>query len=201
MTPRELFQKVRQVQYTHLEEEAASFFYEREGDTLRIFFEESNGATDWRNNFDFPAEPYRDMEDKWFAHRGFLRVWKNVEPHLVEAIADPTVSYIEICGYSHGAAVALLCYEYCKFHRPDIVVDGYGFGAPRVVWGWVPKNVKARLKGFVVVRNGKDLVTHLPPVFFGFRHVGKVKKIGKSEGLIKDHMASRYREALKAEEE
>ncbi len=201
MTPRELFDKVQRVCYTHLEKETASYFMERENNTLRLLFEWSNGSTDWRNNFDFPAKPYRDMEDKWFAHRGFLRVWKTIEPHLAAAIADKTVSRIEISGYSHGAAVALLCYEYCKYHRPDIEVEGYGFGAPRVVWGPTSKKVKARLEGFVVYRNGNDLVTHLPPVFLGFHHVGPVRKVGKSAGLIRDHYAERYIEALNTEEE
>ena len=36
---------------------------ERDGDTLKIFFEWSDGAEDWRNNFDFPATPYRDMKN------------------------------------------------------------------------------------------------------------------------------------------
>lgn len=170
---------------------------ERDGDTLKIFFEWSDGAEDWRNNFDFPATPYRDMKNKWFAHRGFLKVWKAIESHIADDICDSTITKIEIVGYSHGAAVALLCYEYVKFNRPDVEVSGIGFGCPRVVWGFTRKNVKKRFEGFVVVRNGCDLVTHVPPVLFGFRHVGKVLTVGKSEGLIKDHYPERYIEALK----
>lgn len=169
---------------------------ERDGDKLKIFFEWSDGAEDWRNNFDFPATPYRDMKNKWFAHRGFLKVWKAIEEHIAGDICDLSVSKIEIVGYSHGAAVALLCYEYVKFNRPDVDVSGVGFGCPRVVWGFIQKSVKKRFEGFVVVRNGRDLVTHVPPVLFGFRHVGEVLTVGKSEGLIKDHYPERYIEAL-----
>lgn len=173
---------------------------ERDGDTLKIFFEWSDGAEDWRNNFDFPATPYRDMKNKWFAHRGFLKVWKAIEPHIAADVNDGTIAKIEIVGYSHGAAVALLCYEYVKFNRPDVEVSGVGFGCPRVVWGFTSENVKKRFEGFVVVRNGRDLVTHVPPVLFGFRHVGELLTIGKSEGLIKDHYPERYIEALEAAE-
>lgn len=199
MTLKKLFEKVLHVNHIQLEEETASYFVEREGDTLRLLFEKSNGRTDWMNNLDFPAKPYRDMEDQWHAHRGFLRVWKAMEPHLADLIADPTVKRIEIAGYSHGGAVALLCFEYCKYHRPEIEVVGFGFGAPRVVWGPVPEKVKARLEGFVVIRNGADLVTHLPPLFFGYRHTGPVchvYKHGMGVTPIKDHYPDKYRACL-----
>ena len=199
MTLQQLFLRVRHAPHTQLEQESASFFVERDGGTLRILFEESNGRTDWINNFRFlalPRKPYKDMKHVWFAHRGFSRVWKVIEPHLSTCVTDPTVRRIEIAGYSHGAAVALLCYEYCRYHRSDIPVVGFGFGAPRVVWGPIPKEVKARLEGFVVIRNGHDLVTHLPPVLFGYHHVGKVEKVGDHVGLIKDHYPQAYKEAL-----
>lgn len=193
---KELYENTLKAKYIHTVEETASYYTEREGNTLYIYFEKSNGATDWRNNFTFPAKPYRDMQNKWYAHRGFLKVWKVIEPLIRADIFNLDINRIIISGYSHGGAIALLCYEYCKFNRPDAVIEGYGFGAPRVVWGFLRKPVKERFKGFIVIRNGNDLVTHLPPVFLGFRHIGKVKKIGKSKGVINDHTPYRYRKAL-----
>lgn len=188
--------------YIHVEN-AASYFTMRKqtknGDTLLIFFEKSNGLIDWKHNFYFPAKPYRDMKNLWFCHRGFLKVWKSIEPYIASEILDPKVKNIDIVGYSHGGAIAQLCYEYVRFNRPDIYVTGVGFGAPRVFWGFAKKAVKERFEGFVVVRNGKDLITHLPPVLFGFRHVGAVYKVGKCVGItgIKDHYPERYLESLK----
>ena len=173
-------------------ENAGDYAVRREGDLLKIFFEWSDGGEDWKNNFDFPAKPYKGMENLWFCHRGFLRVWKSIEPYVVDAISDPTVRKIEIAGYSHGAAIALLCYEYCVFHRPDAVVEGVGFGCPRVFWGIIPEAVKERFSGFKVVRNGNDIVTHVPPALFGFRHISEVVKVGESEGLVKDHYPEKY---------
>lgn len=208
--------------YVHIENDA-SFAVKQDGETLTLYFEMSNGATDWRNNFDFPARPYRNMQDRWFCHRGFLRVWKSIEPYLQNKIFDLSVSKIDIIGYSHGAAVALLCYEYVKFNRPDVEVSGVGFGCPRVFWGFSRRAVLQRFDGFVVVRNGRDLVTHVPPALFGFRHVGKVLKIGKAWGFndfikcvneiglkdaleehahlfsIKDHYPERYIKGLEAQ--
>lgn len=177
-------------------ENGADFAIERRGDTLKIFFEQSDGLIDWKNNFNFPAKPYRKMKNKWYAHRGFLKVWKSIEPHIVGQIFDLTVSKIDIVGYSHGAAVALLCYEYVKFNRPDVEVSGVGFGCPRVLWGSC-KSVKDRFNGFVVVRNGKDIVTHVPPAIFGFRHVGEIVEIGESKGRIRDHSPFRYGASLR----
>lgn len=182
--------------YIHIENDG-SFYMHQVNSTLCIYFEWSNGKLDWRHNFAFAAKPYRDMKNKWRCHRGFLKVWKSIEPYVKDSIMSPTVKEIKIVGYSHGGAIAQLCYEYVKFNRPDISVSGIGFGAPRVFWGRARKAVRERFKGFVVVRNGHDLVTHLPPVIFGYRHICEVQKIGiGSDGLIKDHYPERYEESL-----
>lgn len=182
-------------------ENDGSYMLEREGGKLTIYFECSNGNIDWKNNFNFPAKPYRDMKNLWFCHRGFLTVWKSIEPHITADIFDLSVNEIEIIGYSHGAAIAQLCYEYVKFNRPDVAVSGVGFGAPRIFWGFARKAVRERFRGFVVVRNGKDIVTHVPPVLFGFKHICEVLSIGESIGLIKDHTPERYIEALRGFQE
>lgn len=192
MNIKELFAKILNLkdQYIHLEN-GASYFFERKGDTLYIYFEWSNGKIDWINNFKFAAKsvisvkkPYKNMSDKWRSHRGFLGVWKIIEPHLQAEICDLTVNHIVIGGYSHGAAIAVLCHEYCKYNRPDISdnIEGYGYGCPRVVWGFLRKAVKQRFEGFTVIRNGCDIVTHAPPAIFGYRHIGNMMKIGKGEG-------------------
>lgn len=194
------------VSYTTVEN-AATYCIEREGSTLRLFFEWSSGREDWRNNFKFAAKsvtlgkkPYKNMSDKWRAHRGFLKVWKSIEPHIMSELLDLSVESIDIVGYSHGAAVAQLCYEYVKYNRPDVEVTGVGFGSPRVLWGYASRSVKERFKGFIVVRNGRDLVTHLPPVLFGYRHICEVMNIGESKGLIKDHYSEAYLASMAPDE-
>lgn len=192
---REKFDACMAAEYTHVENDG-SFAVKREGGKLTLYFEHSNGCMDWWNNFDFPAKPYRDMKNLWFCHRGFLKVWKSIEPYIASDILDPSVWRIDIIGYSHGGAIAQLCYEYVKYNRPDVYVTGVGFGSPRVLWGFAQKPVKKRFEGFILVRNGNDIVTHLPPRFLGFRDVGIILKYGKSKGLVKDHYPERYRESL-----
>lgn len=176
----ELFRRCLAARYRQVEN-AADFAFEREGATLYIYFQQSRGKEDWDNNLDFPVKPYRRMGDGcWFAHRGFLRVWKAVEPYMEPIIADRSIKRAVIVGYSHGAALAVFCHEYLWFHRPDLRkhLQGVGFGCPRVVWGTLPKGVQARWKNFTVVRNIDDLVTHLPPAAMGYRHIGRLLEIG-----------------------
>ena len=198
-----IFRRVLNMEYTHTEKEQASYAYEIHGKVLYIYFEWSNGATDWANNFDFPMKPYRDMADKWYCHRGFLKAWKDVEPFLKDQIMSPDIHTIRIAGYSHGAAVALLCHEYCRFNRPDCGVVGYGFGCPRVIWGRLRKAVKERLRGFIVVRNKRDLVTHVPPAILGYRHSSAVLTIGGHTyyNMIDAHKPENYIAELERSEQ
>lgn len=185
--------------YVHVENDG-DFFAELDGDTLKIFFEWSDDKADWLNNFRFiaiPWKPYSDMNVIWFCHRGFLKVWKIIKAYIEACIMNPRVKKIKIVGYSHGAAIALLCYEFCKFNRPDCEIEGVGFGCPRVFWGYVPKAVKERVKDFKVVRNGNDIVTHVPPAVFGYRHISELVEIGESKGLFDDHDSENYLEHLK----
>ena len=192
----ELFERCLAAEYRQVAN-AADFAIEREGKTLYLFFQKSVGAEDWGNNLDFPAKPYARMGDAvWYAHRGFLRVWKSAEEVLAPAIAEKSVKRMIPVGYSHGAALAVLCHEYIRFHRPEVSLAGYGFGCPRVVWGPLPREVKARWRNFTVVRNIDDVVTHLPPSALGYRHVGRLLEIGR-KGTYSDLDAHRAENILK----
>lgn len=180
---------------------AADYALQKDRGTLFLFFQASNGAEDWKSNLDFPAKPYRRMGvTTWFAHRGFLRVWRELEPELSGAVSDRNVQRVVIVGYSHGGALALLCHEYVWYHRPDLRdrLEGYGFGCPRVFWGLRRKSLRRRWERFFVIRNGNDLVTHLPPLLFGYRHVGTLLRMGvpTDPALIGAHYPQRILLAL-----
>lgn len=176
----QLFVSCLEADYRQVEN-GGSFAAVRDGDLLYLFFEKSNGAVDWINNLSYRAVPRGREGDKWFCHEGFLRVFEAVLPYFKDLIFNPSVRKIVTVGYSHGAALALLCHEYIWFSRSDIIGEsrGYGFGCPRVIFGTVPREGE-RWNNFLVIRNIDDIVTHLPPRAFGYRHVGRLLEIGRS---------------------
>ena len=175
-----LFLRCLNIPYTHVEN-SGDLAAERIGDHLYIYLECSDGGEDWRNNLDFVSVPYKNMEGNWRAHGGFVRVWRSIEPYLSEMIKDERYKRITVVGYSHGAALAVLCHEYIHYHRPDIRdrLFGYGFGCPRVICTRKSESIREIWQNFTVVRNINDVVTHLPPRIFGFIHVGNMLEIGE----------------------
>ncbi len=200
----DLFERCLAATYIHTAE-GGDYAVEVDGNILYLLFEWSDGREDWKNNFDFPAVPYKDMRPKWRCHRGFLRVWKAMQDEAVKAVEAALAAHHEIwkivcVGYSHGAALAVLATEDMEFRFGNrYKVSGCGFGAPRVIWGCIPGEVKYRLRHFVTVRNSPDIVTHVPPMWLGYRNAGKLVKVGRfgGYGAITAHTAATYRAELK----
>lgn len=181
MTLTQLFERCLDAPYLQAAE-SANYYAERIGGLLYIYLQSSDGGEDWKNNLDFPARPYRRMgETVWYAHRGFVKVWRAIEPLLAPLIADPRLQGIVTVGYSHGGALAVFCHEYVWYHRPDLRyrIGGYSFGGPRVLWGKRTEDILSRWERFTVVRNLDDLITHLPPRALGYFHVGNLLEIGE----------------------
>lgn len=168
----EIFKSCLEAEYTHLKNDA-DLATVRAGSALYIYFEKSASAADWKNNLDFPAR----CNGCIMVHRGFLRVWESARDALAPAIRDRSIKSMTVVGYSHGAALAVLCHSHIWCERPDLrdALFGYGFGCPRVVWGRHPKEIWRR---FTVVYNRGDPVHHLPPAILGYRHVGNRVSIG-----------------------
>ncbi len=181
-----------------------SFSLQRDGERIFVFFEKSDGEKDWQNNLDFGAVEFKRREqvrlgERWYCHGGFLRVWESILPYIEGALLDIGFREIVTVGYSHGAALALLCHEYIWHERPDIRghIFGYGFGCPRVIYGRVPREHE-RWRDFYVIRNIDDIVTHMPPRLLGFRHVGSMIEIGKlgNYSRVDAHRAENYLKEL-----
>ena len=188
-------------------------FEERPNGVLYIYFEPSSGNLDWANNFDFwkmnnePVAPYKDMAIKYKVHGGFLGCWKQVEDIIIEKITESAEgkyrwNTIVVVGYSHGGALAFFAHECCWYHRPDIRKNIWtiAFDAPRVMAKyWVGPRLARRWEQFYIFRNGRDIVTHMPPWWFGFCHVGKMIKIGRRQRVnaIDAHRPENIRASLR----
>lgn len=194
-----LFEACLCAKYTHVEN-GASYAVERDGEHLTLFFEHSNGATDWWNNLQFVAKRNDEMSPPLRCHEGFMKVWNSVKPYLVSHITDSSVTSICVVGYSHGAALALLCHEYIYQNRPSIRerLMGFGYGCPRVLFECPPIEVAKRWEQFYVVCNEDDIVTHLPPRSLGYCHVGNMIKVGQKGKYtpVDAHRPENYRQEL-----
>lgn len=176
--------------------DSVNYAFEEDKGSLTIFFEGSNSLSDWVRNFLFGKRPYKDMGVPYRVHRGFLAAWKEVEDIVIDKITERKGKgyrwkHITVVGYSHGGALTFFATEAIWFHRPDLRDGGfesYAFEAPRVFCGlWVPKVLKERWANMTVVRDGCDIVTHLPPVLFGYHHVGSMLKVKGDHRLAKCH--------------
>lgn len=163
--------------------------------TVILAFAPSSSSQDWKDNFNFPVRPYRNMPVGWLAHGGIVRAWKAAKDQIVADVASRLEGKkLWITGYSHGGALAVLAHEWFSYngHNPTTVT----FGAPRVLW-MPPKRILERFENLITIRNRGDVVTHLPPWMMGFKHVGASTRIGKRWWpSIKAHYPSEYREGL-----
>lgn len=199
-----LFQHMWAVKYETYGDSVDIGFEER-GNVLYIYLEASDEISDWVLNFVFTKKPYKDMEIPYKVHSGFLKCWKSIEDVVIAKIKPIMYKQIIIMGYSHGAALAMLCHECVWYHRPDlrstsftIAIDG-----PRVYAGFkVKKELKERWERFYLIRTGSDVVTHVPPKLFGYTHVGTVIELGKKNifRFIKDHYPDVIMNAIKERE-
>ncbi len=196
-----LFDKTLSANYIHVEN-SGDYATEKIENSLYIFLESSNGNEDWKNNFDFPIKFNKRENDIPFrCHRGFLRVWESIKPNLTKKIMDTSLNEIVISGFSHGAALAVLCHEYVWYNRPDLrkCLKGYAFGSPRVLWGKNAQKIAYRWDNFTVIKNIDDLITHLPPTILGYFHAGNLLKIGEKGKYTKvdAHRPESYLKELK----
>lgn len=142
--------------YIHTDNDG-DYFIEVRGNTIYIYFEETDSWCDWVSNFDFlstvvsntvtgATETYGKTETPWKCHRGFWRVWNSMR----DAIEETVLKIIEgrkflyennqcgekllitniVCGgYSHGAAICGLCVEDMEYlFAQKYGINVYGYG-------------------------------------------------------------------------
>jgi len=158
--------------------------------TLRIAFKGSSNfwesnkriKVDWEKNFDIWVKAYKRTPSVWYAHRGFLSKWKAIEEEVLFLVYKYNPNKVLISGFSQGGAIAGFAHESIYFHFPKFRDNGLKtivMGCPRFVWFWGKGGVSYRWNNFIRFECGWDVVTKLPPLLFGYSHVGTRKKIGR----------------------
>lgn len=194
--PSELFDICYRRSYDQIGQ-SVSYKIVHDKDRVWIWFQGSCEEIDWKRNFRFFRKPYKEMKHTFYVHSGFLQAWNEVK-HTIEANINDCKEIV-IVGYSHGAALACLCHEFCRFHRPDAEIKTFSFEPPRsIACLKLHKDILQRFEGLTCYRNGCDIVTHVPPVIFGFRHVGKLVKMQcKNTGPVRCHYPDKVWDSLR----
>ena len=139
-------------------------FSGRVGSTIFVSFKGSGEAVgDWTANIAFAAIKFTTVE--WnlggqrphlYAHKGFSEYYDGVRGSILTEVARlisrRPASKIHVSGHSLGGAMANLCAVDFAAKYPDVKVELWTFGAPRVFQGAIEKFLFP--KGQDSARNG-----------------------------------------------
>jgi hypothetical protein len=158
-----------------------------------LIFQCSQSTMDWIHNFEFWIKPYKRQPVTWYAHAGFVKLWKSVR----DEVAKQYGNICRIAGYSQGSALAQLAAEDYYFTTGK-AIDTVGFGCPRVFW--MPNDyVRKSQEKTTLVMVENDLVTHVPFAIWGYFHAGSPVHLKRTSILwsAKAHYPDSYREGLR----
>jgi hypothetical protein len=125
------------------------------------------------------ANPFKEKpKDKYgnIMHRGFQEGVESCFETIHKELIDMGIQYVDIRGYSLGAAYGEVFTLYLP--KVNIETEAIVFGGPRIFFFPNKKLKEEAKKRILRIENNDDLIAHLPPLLFGFRHIGHVYKIG-----------------------
>jgi predicted lipase len=136
--------------------------------------------------------PYSGTNPKIKVHFGFLERYKSIRNKLYEFLLYNRAgeyNNINIIGHSLGGATATLCILDLQYNSPiwdcSFYKEGKShlsstiFGTPRVGNRYFKRSFNGRIQTLKSYTNVNDLVTKLPLVVMGFRHIKERIKVGK----------------------
>lgn len=142
-----------------------------DGQTGFISFRGTEKESEWLDDFDFAAVAFNTALGKAKVHKGFWGIYQLAldsvnayVPQLAKA------KRIIVSGHSLGAGVATLCALDFKARKIAGNVSCWTYASPRIFFlhsAVFDKHIDSSIR----VQNPVDVVTHVPLVFQGFRHV------------------------------
>jgi len=166
MSYAELFDLILDAEYTHGDKGTDYCITVDEGNRMvRILFQGSTTAEDWKHNFQFlpvKVKPYKDMPYTWYAHKGFVEMYKAVRDLILEQVENHDGYLFSVAGHSQGGAIAQLCAEDIAFHNQSVICTT--FGSPRVFYGRKTRGYLSTLPIYYkdCFENGSDIVPLFP---------------------------------------
>lgn len=123
--------------------------------------------------------PYDNMSSKIRVHSGFIDTYKceQIRDKIHSLITDD-IKFIKVTGHSYGAALAVLCGLDLQYNFQNKDYEVYLYGCPRVGNRAFMDSYNKRVFKTLRIENSNDLVTKIPFIFMGYRHVGIRLHIG-----------------------
>jgi len=117
-------------------------------------------------------------------HRGFLKAYMSIHDDIMEVLKRHKFDSIHCCGHSSGGALSEISVLFLKNITDSISV--HTFASPRVGNHEASKLIFETCKDFKRFVIKGDLVPHLPPWLFGFRHFSEQITLDKVSSKIID---------------
>lgn len=175
-------------------------FVRIERSSLSIVFRGSDSPKDWKTDFKFwqTTVPYGNKHSDIRVHSGFINAYKskNVRDKIHKIVRENSVEKIILSGHSYGAALAVLCAVDLQYNFPNKDYEVVVFGCPRVGNNAFQKSYNLRLFKTIRVEHKKDIITKIPFVLMGYRHVGAKIQLGSKSFFefcdMKHHALQNY---------
>lgn len=132
-------------------------------------------------------------------HIGFTKAYLSIRSDIHRIVQKSNIPHWIITGHSLGGALAKLCAVDLQYNfSPEISVETYTFGAPRIGNKAFSESYTHRVPKTCRFVNGNDVVCGLPRRWQGYRHVDtKIRLRGRFNwriisGSLQDHRIDHY---------
>lgn len=158
-------------------------------DTLVVAFRgtEPTSTKDWWDNLDFVKEAAPVLCEGCHVHSGFYDAYNSLAPGILRAVFSRNPTSVLVTGHSLGAALAQLA-AFDLADRGVPLKSVHTFGAPRVGDSAFAAAYDAKVLTSFRLTHHRDLVVHVPPEAFGFRHVSREVFYDAEAGSIYDYV-------------
>jgi hypothetical protein len=172
-----------ELDYVHNEETDTLGLLIPEGDTVYVVFRSSRAlqqdSVDFYYNRRFslrrvPFVPGTGIR----AHRGFIEKYMSIRKQYLRELVNSGAKKIVLVGHSAGAAMVSLAFMDLKHLYPDTPLYAVTFGLVRVFNAKGARWYRPYRDSLIRIVNGRDFFPNLPPLLFGYRHIGRLVRIG-----------------------
>ena len=185
-----------------------------------IVFRGSNADRDWLTNLDFSLrsavtaavqddqqldypDVYETSSSGVKMHTGFTKAYLAVRSQIHSIVQPSAMTHWVVTGHSLGGALAKLCAVDLQYNfSPDVSLEVYTFGAPRIGNKAFAESYNRRVPNTWRFVNGNDVVCGLPRRWQNYRHVNTRIRFSVGfnwriiSGSLQDHRIDRYIKAL-----